>query len=356
MPLLAGAMALLVLGLWGGLMRMGWAFPAPIADLGLLHGPLMVGGFLGTLIGLERAVALGRWWSYVSPIGALLGTAAALAGWVLVGALLLLSASFLLVGMFVSFLRRQQEVFLGVMAAAAVFWAVGNAAWLIGAALWEIVPFWMGFLVLTIGGERLELSRIRMASDRPQQEFLGVTSLYAAGIALGVFVPDAGFRMAGAGLAALGGWLMARDIAWDNLRRPGLPRYIGAALLSGYLWLPVSGAIFLWEGALRAGLVYDAALHGVFVGFVMAMIFAHAPIIFPSVLGVDLEWGAHLYGPLVLLQAATAARLVGDLAGMFALRRWGGLFAAVAIVAYLVLLVGGTAWKGLRVGETGCVP
>jgi hypothetical protein len=141
---------------------------------------------------------------------------------------------------------------------------------------------------------------------------------------------------------------MARDIAWANLRRPGLPRYIGAALLSGYLWLPVSGAIFLWEGALQAGPIYDAALHGVFVGFVMAMIFAHAPIIFPSVLGVNLKWGAHLYAPLVLLQAATVARLVGDLAGMFVLRRWGGLLAAVAIVAYLVLLVGGTVWSTLH--------
>jgi hypothetical protein len=53
---LAG-MALLA-GLWGGLVRIGWALPLIEPDLVLLHGPLMLAGFLGLVIGLERAVAL----------------------------------------------------------------------------------------------------------------------------------------------------------------------------------------------------------------------------------------------------------------------------------------------------------
>ena len=36
--------------------------------LRVAHGPLMVSGFLCTLIGLERAVALDRRWTYLGPL------------------------------------------------------------------------------------------------------------------------------------------------------------------------------------------------------------------------------------------------------------------------------------------------
>src|SRR5262245_9760654 len=52
----------LLTGLWAGLARMGWLLPIPNSQFVLVHGPLMAVGFLGTLIGLERAVALKRWW------------------------------------------------------------------------------------------------------------------------------------------------------------------------------------------------------------------------------------------------------------------------------------------------------
>lgn len=41
----------------GGLIRLGWQLPALTPSLALAHGPLMISGFLGTLITLERAVA-----------------------------------------------------------------------------------------------------------------------------------------------------------------------------------------------------------------------------------------------------------------------------------------------------------
>ena len=51
----------LLTGLWAGIARMGWFLPVPNSQFVVIHGPLMVVGFLGTLIGLERAVALQRW-------------------------------------------------------------------------------------------------------------------------------------------------------------------------------------------------------------------------------------------------------------------------------------------------------
>ena len=57
-PLMALGLLALLTALWGGLVRLGWAWPLPWPTLFIAHGPLMVCGFLGTLIGVERAVAL----------------------------------------------------------------------------------------------------------------------------------------------------------------------------------------------------------------------------------------------------------------------------------------------------------
>ncbi|MEW6566565.1 MAG: hypothetical protein AB1449_00065 [Chloroflexota bacterium] len=65
--LLAVALMALLVGMWVGLMRLGWGVPGWSAQLPLAHGPLMVSGFLGTLIGLERGVALRQRWMYLAP-------------------------------------------------------------------------------------------------------------------------------------------------------------------------------------------------------------------------------------------------------------------------------------------------
>jgi hypothetical protein len=52
----------LLTGLWAGFVRLSWSIPVPNDGFVLAHGPLMLVGFLGTLIGLERAVVLGRAW------------------------------------------------------------------------------------------------------------------------------------------------------------------------------------------------------------------------------------------------------------------------------------------------------
>ena len=88
--------------------------PAPLrlepaegrANLVELHGPLMVFGFLGTVISLERAVALRRPWGYLAPAGTIAGAALLLAGVRAgVGELVLLLAGCVLVALFVVILR-----------------------------------------------------------------------------------------------------------------------------------------------------------------------------------------------------------------------------------------------------------
>src|SRR3990172_8621437 len=79
-PLVVPGFVALASGIAGGLTRSGLAsFPAPQASVAL-HGALMVSAFFGTVISLERAVALGRLWGYGAPLASGLGGIALLAG------------------------------------------------------------------------------------------------------------------------------------------------------------------------------------------------------------------------------------------------------------------------------------
>ena len=78
-PVMALGGLALVGALLGGLVRLGWVLPVP-ATLVVFHGPLMVAGFLGTVIGLERAVALGRRWAYAAPLASGAGGLVAVIG------------------------------------------------------------------------------------------------------------------------------------------------------------------------------------------------------------------------------------------------------------------------------------
>ena len=59
LPFILISILALLAGIWSGLIRLGWAWPSINPALPMDHGPLMVAGFLGTLIALERSVALG---------------------------------------------------------------------------------------------------------------------------------------------------------------------------------------------------------------------------------------------------------------------------------------------------------
>ncbi len=347
-PLLALGMLALLAGLWAGLLRLGWSPDAPRPTLALLHGPLMVCGFLGTVISLERAVALGKPWAYAAPVltgagGVLL--VADIGTWH--GLLLIAVGSAVLVGIFAAVLRIQFQLFAVVMALGAVAWLGGNVGWLGGASVVRVVPWWLGFLVLTIAGERLELSRMLFHAPHVERLFMVPAGLLGAALAVVAVVPEVGWRLVGAALVALAAWLARYDVAPFTVRQSGLTRFVAVCLLAGYAWLAVGGALAVAFGGVVAGPAYDAVLHAVFVGFVFSMIFGHAPIIFPSVLGVPISYRPLSYAPLVLLHLSLVLRVAGDLlliggaAGAYPLRAWGGMLNAVAVVLFLALTVYG---------------
>lgn len=329
-------MLALLAGLWAGLIRIGWALPPLQPALPPAHGPLMVSGFLGTLISLERAVALGRPAAYAVPLMSGLGGLALLLGVPApVAPVLMTLGSAGLAAIFASAFGRHPAFFTGVMGAGAVVWVAGNALWLAGVPVYGAVSWFGGFLVLTIVGERLELSRLARPTPMSRGTFLIAVAVYLAGLLLTLRVPQTGAQMEGLGMLGLALWLLRVDIARYTVRQAGLPRFIAISLLSGYVWLGIGGILWILFGGSIAGPFYDAMLHALFLGFVFAMIFAHAPIILPAVLGGTVPYRVDFYAPLALLNLSLIVRLCGDLGGHGDVRRWGGLLGVVAVLAFV---------------------
>jgi hypothetical protein len=337
MPFMALGAVSLVGALWAGLIRLGWELPA-VPGVARNHGPLMVSSFLGTVIGLERAVALRRRWPYGAPLLAGLGGLAHMAGLSIhVGHALTVAGSAVLIAIFVTLYRQSPALHVAVMGLGAASWLAGTLIWHGGAPLYRVAPWWVGFLVLTIAGERLELSRLMRPGSWSRGAFVATSGLFVAGLAAGLVAPERGVRLAGIGLVALALWLLRNDSAWRTVRQAGLSRYIALCLLPGYVWLGVGGLLWLgFADRFTAGVFYDAMLHSIFLGFVFSMIFGHAPIIVPSVLGVALPFRPAFYGHLALLHLSVLMRLAGDLGLSGIPPAWSGLANVLAIVLFLV--------------------
>ncbi len=340
------AFASLFAGIAAGLARLGWTFPPPVAELAALHGPLMACGFFGTVIGLERAVALSRRWGYLGPLLTGLGAAAGIVGASFAAVPILIAlGSAVMTAVSLVFYRRQRELFTLTLALGALCWLLGNLLWLAGRPIHSAVPFWIGFLVLTIAGERLELSRVLPPSAVARRVFVAAILVLLAAIALSAFMWTAGTLLLGAGLLALALWLMRQDVARRTVKGRGLPRFIAVCLLTGYVWLALSGIVILSTGGLEyGGPAYDAALHAVLLGFVFAMVFGHAPIILPAVLRVAVPYTPYFYLPLALLHLSLTLRLAGDWMMSAQWRAWGGAMNGIALLAF----VAGTVAAVLR--------
>lgn len=348
-PLIAAAVVMLFAGLWEGLFYLGLPLPGGGATLSQDHGELMVLGFFGTLIALERAVALGRTWAYLAPASAAAGGIALVAGApATLGEALIAGGGLVLIAIYAVVYRTQPALHNGVLASAAVCWVVSAGLWLAGWDISRFLPWLAGFLVLTITGERLELSRMTGTSRLGRRLFAAAAGLFGAGLlaslAAGPAAPESaaavppGARITGAGLIALALWLARYDVARRTVRGRGVTRYMATALLAGYVWLAIAGGLWAFVGQMTDGQPYDAELHAIFLGFVMSMVFAHAPVIVPSVLGRPLPFRNWLYVPLALLHVSLILRLAGgDWAASTDAWQWGGSLNEVAVLLFLAM-------------------
>jgi hypothetical protein len=349
-PLLVLAFASLAIGTAAGLSRLGWSIAAPAAS----HGPLMIAAFFGTVISLERAVAIGARWAYLGPLASGLGGLALAAGvgggyalsLTAVGSLVLFAAT-------LSIFARQKALFTFALMFGALAWFVASLLRIDGREVWQVTPWWIGFLVLTIAGERLELSRFLAPSRFAQRLFAAILTWFAASLVSTAFLPERATVSFGAALVVLALWLLRHDISRRTVHEHGLTRFIAVALLAGYFWLALGGAAIVAAGGLVPGSPsYDAALHMILLGFVFSMVFGHAPIIFPAVLRMQVLYSPLFYLPLAVLHASLVLRIAGDYLGDFGMRSTGGMGNAIALVLFVLVTVSAVL-RGSRTRRVG---
>lgn len=338
MLLIALAGVSLLTGLNAGLLRLGVWAPVDSTRLADLHGPVMVLGFMGTLISLERAQALRNPLAYLAPALLATGSLALLAGAPpALGKLLLFDGGLAFLALTVALWRRAPLGLVAAQVLGALFTALFTGLWLV-AEIPSLLPLLAAFLVITIAAERAELAQLTMGK-RAVPTLLGLGSLMALGAMVSLGLPDLGSRVVGFACLVIAAWLLRDDVGRRMIRTDGLRRYNAAALLAGNGWLAVAGIVWLVVGQPTSSGAYDAVIHGTFLGFGMAMIMAHAPIIFPAVIGRALPYRPSMWGPLALLNVGMVLRLSGGLAGIHPLHRTGGVITVLAVLTFALTVI-----------------
>jgi hypothetical protein len=339
----------LLAGLDAGLLLLGVPAPVTAEPLPAAHGMLMVLGFVGTVIALERAVALRRRVGFAAPamlgVGGLLVTSGAP---LRLGQLSFVIGTAALIGVYIPLWRRQRDDAVLVQAFGAVLATGGALLWLGGMPVARLLPWLAGFIVLTIAGERLELARVTLLASATVVQLLGLAAMITLGTVLSLLWPVVGYPVVGLSLLALVWWLVVHDVARRTIRATGLPRFMAGCLLAGYFWLAVTGAIWVLAGDVTAGPANDAVIHAVFLGFTVSMIMAHAPVILPAVLHCRLPYHPVMIAPPVLLHLSLLIRLgIGDGAGLDLARQIGGALNVVALLVFTAI----TAGAAIRAGR-----
>lgn len=332
----------LLVGASGGLARLGLA--APAAAIGV-HGAVMACGFFGTLIALERAVALRRQVGLIAPLAAGIGgvlawsvhsESAAQLSWAVAAAALIglyLHAGF----------TRAWSLPLAVELCGALCWGAGNAAWIAG-DLAAGVTGWMAFLVLTIAAERRELTQMMRLPRLAQHLFVMIVALALVAVSLALARAFGTSDAMGSdeawwsACAVLALWLLRWDIAPRQWRKPGWLGHTAQCLTVGYLWL-LAGALLGLAGPWWPGGVTTLARHAVLLGFVFAMVFGHAPIILPALARVRPLYSAWARVPLWILSASLLMRGGALAAGSGDALAAAGAGHAVAIVWFAATML-----------------
>lgn len=324
----------LITGIWTGWIRIGWDFPF---DKNINeHGALMVGGFIGTLICLERTVSYKNKAAFLIPLINGLSVIFFLLKTPQTGFWFLLAGSTGLVLIYFKLYSEFREIYILIMLSGSLCYLIGNVLLLKTNFYPQTAMWWIAFLYFTILGERLELSRYLQIKNAHKITLIILLAIYIIGISI-PFHGNGGYITA---ISFIGSavWLFKYDMAKKSLQKEGQHFYSGVVLLTGYVWLIITG-LFMAYGA-YSGLLYDAAVHSFFIGFVFSMIFAHAPIILPGVLKLQINiFNRILYFWFILLQISLLMRIISSVFVSTDLKLFSGLINGAAILGFLVSIL-----------------
>lgn len=340
--------SLLVTGVIGGLLRAGVAVPVPSRSAWpgqavLAHAFLMICAFMGTVIGIERAVAVKARAAFAAPVCSALAGVSMLSGASVAASWLAVLASLAFIAVNVTVVSRQKAAHTLLLLTGATAWLVGNLLLALGSQAAAVVPWWFSFLVLTIAAERLEMTRLMRRRSGAAPALYVCLGLMLAGSTAFAVSPVWGGWLYGLSLAGLALWLVIFDIARRTISSQGLSRYMAVCLLLGYAWLAVAG--LAWIATSLGYAARDVALHALGLGFIFSMMLGHAPVILPALARVKLLFGGFFYVPLALLHTSLVLRLFFGPFD-FALLSAGALGNAAAIAFFAATMVGSAlAWR-----------
>ncbi|WP_017730951.1 hypothetical protein [Nafulsella turpanensis] len=320
-------------GIFAGYNHLGWTgFSTGLAGE---HGALMVGSFLGTLIALERAVVAKNKWFLLVPLVNALSLPLFLFGFADFALLALVAGSAGLCYLYLDIIHRYKELYFYVMLAGAACWLIGNIlAWKYHFYP-QALPWWISFLLLTITGERLELSKFLPIRKWQKGMLLALLGIFV--IAAGTSYHGWGQGVAGAAMLLTALWLLRFDMIRKSLKRKGLHRFSAVMLGMGYIWLGLSGIAMMLS--VFAQVAYDVLVHTFFIGFTFSMIFAHGPVILPGIAKLPFHPfspGLYVWGGL--LHLSLLVRMCGSIHGFYPLKYWGGILNGIFIVAYFITI------------------
>ncbi|SMD45977.1 hypothetical protein SAMN00777080_4650 [Aquiflexum balticum DSM 16537] len=331
----------LLTGILGGWTRLGYS-EWNISGAASNHGTLMVGGFLGTLISLERAMVMkNKFWLLFPLISGLSIPVLLWLGWPTVGVALLFIASLGLMAIMYLQTIKHPVLYQFIMSVGAASWLLGNFMLLNTGLVAAAVPWWMGFLLLTIVGERLELSKFL---PTPKWAKKGLALILGFFI-LGIWLPfhGSGSFLMGLSVLLVSVWLLYFDMAKIASKKSGQFKYIGIGLRVGYLWLFLNGVILVFS--IHHPLYYDLFLHTFFLGFTFSMIWAHAPIILPMVLNIKekpyhpiLWFGWSIFQLSLVGRIASSILKAPDLRSVFGFINGWSIMTMFALMAGVVIL------------------
>lgn len=330
-PFVLLAVINLLVGLWAGLLRAGWQLPG--TSVAVHHGAVLVGGFLTTLIALEKVIPLKKNWMMVIPMVSAGSLLIALPGMVYGFYFMIAGAVGLMVVLGIYTNQHPKDLATILMMAGAGCLLIGDVLLLNRQFYPMAFPWWMAFLLLTITAERLELSKFLPVTNRHKAILVTLLSLFVLGLIFSFH--GAGNIMSGCAAIGVSLWMLRHDVMGIGLKKEGLVRFSAVALVIANGWLMVEGALLIL--APQTALAYDMAVHVFFLGYTFAMIFAHGPIILPGVLGLQVRpYHPILYVWLFVTQGALLFRVVMDAFENPLGRYWSGVVSGTGILLYFL--------------------
>ena len=292
---------LLATGIIGGLLRAGVSVPglgetAWPSRAVLAHAFLMISGFMGTVIGIERAIAVKARPAFAAPAASGLAGLLMLAGAAFAAARVAVLAAIAFIAVNLYVFSRQRAAHTALLLAGAAAWLVGNLLHALGSRPGAVIPWWF---------HRFDgCSRSHGHPPPPTPPALSPPSL----------------------------------------------RRLALCLLIGYAWLGISG--LAWMATALGHPVRDVALHALGIGFIFSMMLGHAPVILPALARVKVAFSWFFHVPLALLHISLGARLFH---GPFdsSMLRLGAAGNAAAIVLFVMTMAGSAlAWRLKHEGST----